>query len=454
MVSQRGLQSITLESPMRRCASATNWTFYDPSENPTAPINLGVAHNDLLQDKLLEKISSSLTITRKDLDYNCAYGSIILRDRVASFVTRQFKTAEPLVADHVTAFTGAGAAVYYLSVALADPGESIMVIAPYYGMFDGDICGGTGISLFPVYLPTLEDNFVHENVLEEAFERAKKENVKVKALLVTNPDNPIGRCYSREGLETFARFASKHSIHLILDEVYALSTFSHLDTSLSADTVISAKEESDDPFTSILSLENLSDLIDPSLVHVIYGMSKDFALNGLRIGFILDQNNETLRSVLHASAVMSYISSITDRTISNFLSDSVWIDSYISTNRRLLADSYAKISIFFKDHGVRHLPVQAGHFVFIDLRPFLIQKNGGKPPTLKDEQELWQTLLDNGVYVAPGEAFRTKEHGFFRITFPLRSDLLELGLDRLYKTTVGFGENRVIKESQALKASK
>ncbi|KAI9012121.1 1-aminocyclopropane-1-carboxylate synthase-like protein 1, partial [Phycomyces nitens] len=450
MISQRALQSLALESPLRRCISLTKLNFYDASENPSAPINLGVAHNGLMQGEVLEKLSSSLAITHKDLNYNCAYGSMVLRDRVASLVTRNFKTINPVYADNIVAFTGAGAAAYYLSIALADPGESIMIIAPYYGMFDGDVCGGTGISLFPVYLSSLEDNIVHASILEEAFERAKKENVKIKALLVTNPDNPIGRCYSREGLETFARFASKHSIHLILDEVYALSTFSHLDPSLASQNTISAKEAKGDPFTSILSLENLPDLIDPALVHVIYGMSKDFGLNGLRIGFIIDQCNEALRSALHASAVMSYISSITDRTISNFLSDPVWIDHFIATNRRRLADAYKRVSGYLKDHGVRHLPVQAGHFIFVDLRPFLIQRNKGKPPTLKDEQDLWQILLDNGVYVAPGEGFRTKEHGFFRITFPLTPNLLDLGLDRLYKIIIRFGENRVIKEDKTL----
>lgn len=81
-----------------------------------------------------------------------------------------------------------------------------------------------------------------------------------------------------------------HNLHLISDEIYALSSFSHLiDTS------------KQDPFQSILSI-NYKDFIDPSLVHVIYGMSKDFAVNGFRVGFIINQFNEPLRLALMRSA--------------------------------------------------------------------------------------------------------------------------------------------------------
>lgn len=79
-------------------------------------------------------------------------------------------------------------------------------------------------------------------------------------------DNPwdgidqTGRCYPVETLKAIARFCHKNSLHLISDEVYASCVF-----------------DTDDPnavpFTSILSLD-LSDLIDPNLVHVLYGFSK------------------------------------------------------------------------------------------------------------------------------------------------------------------------------------
>lgn len=115
-------------------------------------------------------------------------------------------------------------------------------------------------------------------------------NSKIYMAVYFLPQFCIYRCYSRQDLETFLDFASMHNLHLISDEIYALSSFSHLiDTS------------TQDPFQSILSL-NYKDFIDPSLVHVIYGMSKDFAVNGFRVGFIIDQFNEPLRLALLRSA--------------------------------------------------------------------------------------------------------------------------------------------------------
>lgn len=92
----------------------------------------------------------------------------------------------------------------------------------------------------------------------------------VKALLLTNPHNPLGQCYTRELLEACLVFCQRHNIHFISDEVYALSTFSAVDG-------IST------PFTSALSLDIAAIATDPSRVHVIWSMSKDFGCNGLRL---------------------------------------------------------------------------------------------------------------------------------------------------------------------------
>lgn len=66
-------------------------------------------------------------------------------------------------------------------------------------------------------------------------------------------------------------------MHLISDEIYAKSVFSN------------PAIPNPIPFTSILSL-NLGDAVDQSLVHVLYGASKDFCANGLRLGFVCTSN--------------------------------------------------------------------------------------------------------------------------------------------------------------------
>lgn len=117
---------------------------------------------------------------------------------MGSLLTRHLKPAMPVDADHVFVATGAGAALYYLALALTDPGDSIMVVSPYYGSFDGDLCMGSQIDLIPLYLNNNSDKDWDLSVDPETLEETWKEHVqakdkKVKALLITNPHNPLGR---------------------------------------------------------------------------------------------------------------------------------------------------------------------------------------------------------------------------------------------------------------------
>lgn len=125
------------------------------------------------------------------------------------------------------------------------------------------------------------DHFSHAAVdkYAAAVRKAESQGIKVRALWLCNPHNPLGsssltrvsqgvvntdkvqgQCYPREVLEGYMRFCQEHRIHLISDEIYGLSVF---DANYSA--AIS--------FTSVLSIDP-TELIDLLLLHVFYGMSK------------------------------------------------------------------------------------------------------------------------------------------------------------------------------------
>lgn len=125
------------------------------------------------------------------------------------------------------------------------------------------------------------DLFSHTGVdkYADALRKAVSKNINVRALWLCNPHNPLGisyaksasqgilntdktqgQCYPRGVLEGYMRFCQEHRIHLISDEIYGLSVF---DTNDSAAV----------PFTSVLSIDP-TELIDSTLLHVFYGMSK------------------------------------------------------------------------------------------------------------------------------------------------------------------------------------
>lgn len=124
----------------------------------------------------------------------------------------------------------------------------------------------------PVHFDNFRDSFDSTAILE-ALERAiTSAESPITALIITNPHNPLGQCYSEDNLLTFAKFCGRHDLHLVSDEVYALSTF-----------VSDNAPDTSSAFVSALSLDLASAKCKESRVHVVWSMSKDLACSGLRI---------------------------------------------------------------------------------------------------------------------------------------------------------------------------
>ncbi|KAL8686249.1 MAG: hypothetical protein Q9224_005507, partial [Gallowayella concinna] len=155
------------------------------------------------------------------------------------------------------------------------------------------------------------------------------------------------------------RFCQRHQIHLISDEIYAKSIY----TTPSNTTAT--------PFTSALSIPTTT-LIDPALVHILYGMSKDFSSNGLRCGVLLSQSNPSLLACSKSIAMFAWPTSTTEYYWTTLLNDRSFLDYYFAENSRRLAASYACITSFFTDHGIRWIEgSNAGFFLWADFRGLL-----------------------------------------------------------------------------------
>ncbi|EHA25020.1 hypothetical protein ASPNIDRAFT_133404 [Aspergillus niger ATCC 1015] len=207
----------------------------------------------------------------------------------------------------------------------------------------------------------LEDLFhpeVNKMALESALRKAEDDGITVRALLV-----------------------SKLQLHFISDEVYAKSVF------------VNAAIATPISFLSTLALD-LRDVINPTILHVLYGASKDFCANGLRLGLVSTRNE----------GIMGAVSSI--RTTS------------------LMVENYRIATSFFREHGIRFCE-NAGLFTWIDLRHLLL----GKPIT----PQIIDICAENGVMIAPGSVYMPKELGWFRITFTVGKKALEKGLKRLLR---------------------
>jgi aspartate/methionine/tyrosine aminotransferase len=117
------------------------------------------------------------------------------------------------------------------------------------------------------------DNYLVPSL--EAVYNCSADKSRIKAVLLCNPHNPLSRCYPKKTLLDLMEFCQEHSLHLIVDEIYAL-------------TDLNVAQEKAHPFVSALSLtEPLvpegAVKVDPSRVHVVWSASKLFGMSGFRI---------------------------------------------------------------------------------------------------------------------------------------------------------------------------
>jgi aspartate/methionine/tyrosine aminotransferase len=354
------------------------------SSNPDY-IGLGVAENAQMWDLLGPRLGAAHALGPEVAAYGDMAGSEEFREGLAAlFEQRVFgRRVDP---DAFVVMAGAGAILEALFFALASPGEGIAIPTPSYAGFWPDLEGRDGLTVVPVHTRADDDFRLTTGLLDAAVDAAV---VPVRALLLTNPDNPLGRVATPTDLETCIDWCAGRGIHLVVDEIYALSVFG-------AST-----------FTSVgRLLEPLGDL-----VHVVWAFSKDFAMSGLRCGTLVSENPD-VREAVAAQAVWSSVSNLTQAVLTDIITDDAFVDRYLTEMPRRLGDTHRAVVAALDHAGIPHLPSEAGFFVLIDLRRFL------DAPTFEAEDRLWQRMVETAnVNLTPGSACRIGEPGFFRLCF-------------------------------------
>ncbi|OQD74690.1 hypothetical protein PENDEC_c010G07094 [Penicillium decumbens] len=397
MLSSRALKNIEqLNRPWR----FTPTPDYDRETNPKGLISFGTAENVVFT---LDSISyRSTTVSNARLPSVAAAHM----DRVLKTYT-SIKPEDVFVADSPTSLGN------MLGYNLAAPGEGILVNRPVYGRFELDYGIEAGVEI--IYADTDTEEAFTPNAVEkyeQALADAKARGVNIRAVLLVNPHNPVGRCYPVKTLKHIARFCDRHRLHLISDEVYASCVFDTGDPEAV-------------PFTSMLSL-NLQDLIDPKLVHVLYGFSKDFASGGLRLGFMVTQN-EQLRLACKMSSRFHSPSQAAVTIGMAILEDQDFVETFTAKTRVSLAAGYKLATSTLDQAGINYIKGgNAGFFIYIDLSTFL--PSGAS--IREREFALAERLVDAGVFLHPGEE-HGKDAGWFRLVFSQDESALKEGLRRL-----------------------
>ncbi|KAF3483073.1 1-aminocyclopropane-1-carboxylate synthase 11 [Arthroderma uncinatum] len=292
MLSTRG-KKLTgmLDEPWRFPLSRV--AMFNATSNPSGLISFGTAENSLVYDELTAYVNRNVQFDKSVWSYG--YSSVGGKEfpaAMAGHINKYFDPIVPVKGSDILATNSVPTLSELLAFTLADAGDAILLSRPVYGRFEID--WGNRPGLKTIYADTeAVESFTPAvaRKYEEALVAAEARGVKIRVLIIVNPHNPLGRCYPRETLIEIFKFCQKHQIHLVSDEIYALSVFN-------------SGESGTVPFTSTLSIDPTG-LIDEKLLHVIYGMSKDFSAPGLRIGCLISKNPQVQKAVRSTSALES-----------------------------------------------------------------------------------------------------------------------------------------------------
>ncbi|KAI8283518.1 WD repeat domain-containing protein 83 [Colletotrichum sp. SAR11_57] len=373
---------------------------YDPEICPDGLIDLSGAINSLMNDVLEEEMTNfekSYSLSEA-MKYGDVMGPKGLSKAVSSFMNRHFDPARALSADDIIVTNGVTSLIDMMAFAMCNPGEGIMVMTPTYMMFPHDVCARTGVNLINVDLDTIEDQFEVKDsakvtkALGKAYSAAQKSRVTPKALLLCNPSNPCGRTYPRATLIEIARFCGQRKMHLLSDEIYALSTFTPYDRAAT-------------PFTSVLSIpDDPENGVFTENIHCMYGASKDFGCGGLRLGFLVTRNELLWRSVRRL-VLFTWVTSFSAAFFMNFLQNEEAADRYVSVYRERLGKQYDFTAKLLDKYRIPFWEADNGVFIFVKLTKWLDYFAGDDHSSR--EMKLFRHLLrEADVFLSPGEGAR------------------------------------------------
>lgn len=183
-----------------------------------------VDSGNLISDYILNLAESFLKKAPTGLGaYTDSNGPLFIRESVADFIDKRDKVETSGVkADPNSIFITNGASEgvrHTLELLISGPKDGIMIPIPQYPLYSATIkkCGGVQVNYYPD-----EDKgwLLNREILQIALDSARKDGVKVKAMVIINPGNPTGAILDKKTIEDVIDFAEENGIVLMADEVY------------------------------------------------------------------------------------------------------------------------------------------------------------------------------------------------------------------------------------------
>lgn len=369
-------------------------------DNPDGYIALAVAENRLTTELVQQGLQAHGGFPAAMLYYQDMRGIPALRQAIAGMLQDSFMQGVQIDPQHLSVLAGVGAVLDLLFQCIAEPGDGVLIPAPYYPAFDNDLRVRNQVTTLPVHLDSQQQDFAA--ALDAAAEAAAAAGHPVSALMFIHPSNPQGTLFSRQQLASMMQWCLRRKVHCISDEVYANSVFDESQQFVSAAHLLQQE---------VRSMEGSQHAGE--LVHIVFGFSKDFCASGLRVGCLLTKNtglNKALDNISYFNSTPCPL----QWSLSQLLSDKQWLQHYLQENRRRLREAYASVTSGLDAAGIPYTAAPAGMFLWVDLRAAF----GGQPGSWEDEAALWRCMAQqHRVVLTPGAACHAAEPGWFRVCY-------------------------------------
>jgi aminotransferase len=363
--------------------------FFDIAATMDDVISLGIGEPDFVTpDAILQGGIASLS--RGETRYTSNSGILELRQAIAAKWAALYGVAyDP--ENEILVTVGGSEALYLALTAILDPGDEVIIPEPCFVSYEAEVtfAGGTPVPIATYVETTFQ---VTGGQIEAAV------TPQTKAILINYPNNPTGAVLDRERMLEIAEVAARRDLLVISDEIY--------------DRLVYAA-----PHATFSSLPGMRDR-----AIIVGGFSKDYAMTGWRLGFVLSPPDilSALRKV-HQYTIMSapttaQVAAITALTDPRAEAAVLAMRDSYNMRRRLLVDGLNSI-------GMPVFEPRGAFYAFPDVRV----------SGMTSDEFAWTLLEEERVAAVPGPAFGLGGEGYVRMCYATARDKIAEALERMHR---------------------
>jgi aspartate aminotransferase len=329
--------------------------------------------------------------------YTPAPGLPALREAIAAKTLRD--SGLEVAPSQIVVTNGGKQSVYQAFQAVVNPGDEVLLPAPYWTTYPEAIRLADGV---PVEVFAGADQEYKVTVAQ--LEAARTD--RTTALVFVSPSNPTGSVYTAEETTAIGEWAVEHGIWIISDEIYQNLVYE----GVKAVSIVEAVPEA------------------AGQTILVNGVAKTYAMTGWRVGWMVGPADAIKLAANLQSHLSSNVNNIAQRAALAALTgpqdEAEGFRQAFDRRRRLIVSELSKID------GVTVPNPLGAFYVYPDVQGLLGREWAGTTPTTT--LELADLILDQAeVAVVPGEAFGPS--GYLRLSYALGDDALLEGVQRLQR---------------------